>query len=853
MTSKLVCFKIVFLICWINLAQEKKNLTPEDYKLWHTLNMGTSSYDGNWVSYKKSYKNSKDTLYLTNTKTKNLYVLPNGYNEHLTPNGDWFGYMETNTLKLLETKTGRNLSYINVIQYDFSKDGMYLMYIQKTPISSLMKVKNLETGYEHSFENIVNYSINPLGINIAILQSNDKNRIIKLLRLANLKDPETLSIYQDFEVEQLTWNKTGSAFGYALTDKESKINKIILHNDIEERPTAYTLASTSVESFLKSRHIAKTKLFISDHGDKVFFDTAKTEKLDIDNDVKIWKSTDKQFPNRKIANYHQWNVWEPKLNTIQRIENDSLVVCGLANNLDKAVLLDNNRYLPLYKFGDRFSDVYIMDLDSGFKTKILEKQLRIHNHLITSPNSKHIAYFKDKNWWSYNIETGLHKCLTKNLNSKFNKSKSDRLDTHRAHGFAGWTTNGEIMVYDEFDIWLLSIEGNYSAKLTNGSNDQIKHRIYTYASKLIRDSFFGYGSDYQDIKSGILISTMDNKTYNEGFGLWSVEEGFKSLISKKRKLGYIKRTEDLKSFLFTESSFDVSPKLMLLNKKNEQFTIAFSNIQQDSFYWGKSELIHYFGTNGTELKAALFYPANYDLNKKYPLIVSIYEKKSDALHQYTLPSITNYGGLNTTNYTSEGYFVLMPDISYELNNPGKSALNSVLSSVDKAKESVSIDENKIGLIGHSFGGFETTYIISQTNRFKTAVAGAGVTDLLSFYLDIDSSNLSNMERFESEQFRNQIPFTNSEFNNESPIMNVKTMKTPLMLFIGDKDQMVAPSYNIKLFAALWRLKKDIVLLIYPNEGHTILNEDHLKDLTIKTKNWFDYHLKESLEPKWLKK
>src|SRR5690606_12900419 len=237
--------------------------------------------------------------------------------------------------------------------------------------------------------------------------------------------------------------------------------------------------------------------------------------------------------------------------------------------------------------------------------------------------------------------------------------------------------------------------------------------------------------------------------------------------------------------------------------------------------------------------------------KKYPMIVSIYEKRSDALHNYTMPSETNYGGLNIANYTAEGYFVLMPDIAYKLNSPGKSALTCVLSSIEKAQASASIDQNKIGLIGHSFGGFETTYIISQTDRFKTAIAGAGVTDLLSFYLDIDSANLSNMERFESEQFRIQIPFTELAFSNESPIMNVKTIHTPVMLFIGDKDQMVRPSYNIKLFAALWRLKKESVLLIYPNEGHTILNEDYLKDLTLKTKDWFDYHLKDGLKTKWM--
>src|SRR5690606_21568923 len=155
----------------------------------------------------------------------------------------------------------------------------------------------------------------------------------------------------------------------------------------------------------------------------------------------------------------------------------------------------------------------------------------------------------------------------------------------------------------------------------------------------------------------------------------------------------------------------------------------------------------------------------------------------------------------------EGYFVLMPDIAYKLNSPGKSALDCVNAAIDKAFEFGSIDENKLGLMGHSFGGFETSYIVSHTNRFKAAISSAGVNDLLSCYLDIDSLNLSNMERFESEQFRNQIPFTDLEFQKESPIMSLETINTPLLIWTGLEDKLVPPNYSIKLSMGLWRLKK----------------------------------------------
>src|SRR5690606_16432425 len=147
-------------------------------------------------------------------------------------------------------------------------------------------------------------------------------------------------------------------------------------------------------------------------------------------------------------NFRKWNVWLPIENKVYEIENDNLIVSGITDNYQKAVLLDNDIYLPLHEYGDRYSDVYIMDLNTGAKQKIIEKQLRVHHHLIINPNGHYIAYFKDKNWWNYNIKTNVHTNVTENINSVFNKSLSDRLDNHRAYGFGGWTTTRQMIVYD---------------------------------------------------------------------------------------------------------------------------------------------------------------------------------------------------------------------------------------------------------------------------------------------------------------------------------------------------------------------------------------------------------------------
>ncbi|MCK0115241.1 S9 family peptidase [Gelidibacter sp. F63206] len=843
---------IVTFYGWTCSSQEKKILSPQDYNLWHTLKMGVTSDDGKWTSFSKLYENNSDTLFFKNTITNFQYAFPSGHNEMITSKGNLFGFLKSETLFILETLTGKQEKYPGVIKFQFTNDGKYLIYQCNSKVSSRLVLKNIKTGQVQKFENIKEYRLSPTEKYLAIIESDDQNESVKLINLSELKKQTILSQIINSRYQQLTWNSTGNSLAYYISDKEKEDYKIAFAPNVIMNLNIYYLNPFSAKNFPIDGHIIKTKLYISDNGDKVFFDTKPNSKISEGiTKVQVWKSSDKEIPPKSKINFMQWNVWLPSENLVYEIEDNNLIACGMTDNYQQAVLLDNNVYLPLHEYGDRYSDVYLMDLNSGIKKKIIEKQLRVNHHIGIDPKGNYIAYFKDKNWWSYNIKTKKHTCLTKDIQAIFNKSNSDRLDNHRAYGFGGWTTTGQIIVYDQFDIWLFSADGKKYQRLTNGSNDKVCYRINTYLQGTIRDNFIGDVSEYYDLNRGLIIRTLNTEKLSEGFGIWNTKDGFVEIVHKDSKIIYISKIGKNNSFQFLESRFDVSPKLISTTIGGNQIVIAQSNEQQKHFYWGRSELINYQSPNGKELKGALFYPANYNVKKKYPMIVSIYENKSRVLHEYIFPSLRNFIGFNITNFTSEDYFVLLPDIDYKLNNPGKSALDCVLSAVDKAIIVGSIDENNIGLVGHSFGGFETSYIISQTDKFKAAISSAGVNDLLSFYLDIDSSNLSNMERFESEQFRNKIPFTESKFLSESPIMNVKTINTPVLLWTGSNDKMVNPSYSTKLYAALWRLEKEATFLIYANEEHVLINPSNQMDITSKTMSWFNHHLKGFPKEDWI--
>lgn len=839
---------LLFLIGLPCFSQEKRQLTVEDYKLWNTLHIGALSDDGNWTSYSKSYLSKADTLFLKSTITDVQYTLAGGYGDKITADGSLFAWMRNDSLFLLRTVTGKTTSYPNVSGFELLRKGSHLIYLSANSDHNSLTLYNFFTGRSELFENVIEYRLNPQETKLSVVQHNENETVASIIDLQGKKKPKVLAKSNSEEFQYLTWNKAGTSLAFYSFDANKGEHAIILAS---ENGHIKRLDRSSAGLAFDSR-IFKGKLYLTEKGDKVFFDViAKTDSQQEQSQVRVWRSSDMELRPTQNDKMLYWHVWLPERNKVYQVEDDKLRACALTDNDQKVVLLDNEAYLPFYKYNDYYSDVYLLDLATGDKKKIIEKQLRVHKHLVANKDGEFIAYFKDSNWWCYNIKKDLRICLTKNLDTHFNKFTSDRLDQHQAYGFGGWTTSGQLLLYDEFDIWLISPSGDKKQKITAGEPLKIKYQVYFDSGSSIRDGFFGFSAGTYELAEDLILKTINTEDLSEGFGIWNSKTGFQKIIHQNSKIMYVRRSGKRNTFQYMESSFDVSPQLISLDERGQPKLIAKSNEQQEKFFWGKSEIIHYYSPDGKKLNGALFYPAVYKSDKKYPMVVSIYENMASAVHEYIPPSLENYEGLNITKLTSEGYFVLLPDIAYVLNKPGYSALQCVLSAVDQAVKTSSIDEQNIGLIGHSFGGFETSYIVGHTNRFKTAVAGAGVTDLLSFYLDIDSSYISNMERFENSQFRNRIAFTDDEFLSESPIMNVKGINTPLLIWTGDNDQMVKSSYAIKMFAALWRLQKKSTMLIYPDEPHVIVNPVNQRDLTLKLTQWFDYQLKNSPKEDWM--
>lgn len=824
------------------MAQGKKKLAPKDYDKWHTLSTGATSKAGNWVSYGMHYKENKDTLFLKHIPKNRLYAFPSGYNGQINGDGTFFIYMVKSDLHFLELTTQEEKVYKNVREYVLGKDGQHILYSYQEGAISTLIIENLYTQLSSSYKNVKEYSVNQVTDVVAFIQADNNGDALRVRALSDDHKTFTLVGNNTDTLKKISWNTPGTALGVYRVGNGAVSTGLLYVNQIDLKKATFKKYELTPELNTEVS-IPFSPIRISSIGDKVFFDTLSGKEMVAEAKVQEWKSTDgKLFPERQDS-YMIWNVWLPASGQYYPVETKNQRACGLTGKEDKILLWETGAYLPLHKFVDHYADLYCLDLKSGKQKKIITQQLTADRHVVANQQGNVVAYFSDNNWWTYNLLSGHKICITENIATAFNKKDNDRLEQNRAYGCGGWTSDGEILLYDKHDIWKIAPDGKKRSRITNGAETGLVYRVDEGIRYTFKNGFFHVMAPVYDINKKTIIKISDPYSLREGFGYWNSRKGFVQVVLKDHKLYNISEIGSTEAFQFLENDFNLPPQLVQVQKREEKI-IARSNIQQERYHWGKSDLLHYTDNNATVLKGALFYPAGYDPTQKYPMIVDIYENQSVDLHEYCAPTLENSAGINITNLTLEGYFVLLPDIRYTLNQTGDSALGCILNAIDAAEKTANIDADNIGLHGVSFGGFETTYILSRTHKFKAAVAGGAVTDLLSFYLDIDSSSLSNMERFERAQFRNTIPFTEKDFYRESPLMNVQNVTTPLLLWAGDNDKVVDPKNSLKYYAALWRLGKECKLLLYRNEGHSLLDPKNQMDLTLKTMEWFDHYLKD---------
>jgi dipeptidyl aminopeptidase/acylaminoacyl peptidase len=248
----------------------------------------------------------------------------------------------------------------------------------------------------------------------------------------------------------------------------------------------------------------------------------------------------------------------------------------------------------------------------------------------------------------------------------------------------------------------------------------------------------------------------------------------------------------------------------------------------------------------------LYKPENFDRAKKYPVIFHYYEVRSHQRYLFKKPEPSG-GAIDILWYVSNGYLVFVPDMQYRTGHTIEDIAGTAISAVKKLSEFSYVDTSRMGLQGHSFGGYETNAIICSTGIFKAAQESAGITDPVSWYGHIGFGGRSHALQYEYGQSNfGTTPWQSPDiFIKNSPLHNSQKISTPLLIMHNLKDDAVSFWQGVELFIALRRQRKAVWLLQYDEEGHIIDNPQNIEDFTKRQQQFFGHYLKDEPMPVWM--
>jgi dipeptidyl aminopeptidase/acylaminoacyl peptidase len=585
--------------------------------------------------------------------------------------------------------------------------------------------------------------------------------------------------------------------------------------------------------------------------------------------VEIWHWTDQYVMPWQKA--HAAQDRERNLLSVWHIDDDRFVQLGgdyideritQIPYTDAAVVAEWSAYALERSIGRPGADVYLADINTGERSLLLEA---INDrYLQVSPGGRYLTYMADGHFWSVDVESGAVTNITESAPVSFIDWESDQ--TSKVYpdelqkppfGSAGWTTDDEsILLYDDYDLWAVALDGSGAERLTLGAEEEVRHRLV----RLDREFRFGPQAtgaredEWIDLDGPVHFSVYGEWTKRSGYAVRRGNGDVERLVWMDKNVGSLAKAEDAEVFGYVVQAYDDSPDLFVggpgLTGAGQ---ITATNAFQEEFAWGRSEVIEYTTDRGRRLQASLIYPAGYDPSKTYPMIVYNYELLSQNVHRYVAPSDRSY--YNTAVFMTQGYFVLQPDIVFRPRQPGRSVVESVTAAVAKVVDMGLVDPERVGIIGHSMGGFNTSFVATHSHGvFAAAVAGAPMTDLVSYYGDHHWGNgVAETDHIETGQERMEVALYEDlqAYIDNSAVFGAHEMTVPLLIEVGDQDGIVAWYQGIELYNIARRAKKNVVLLGYIGEDHGLRQEANQKDYQRRILAWFGHYLKGEPAESWI--
>ena len=740
------------------------------------------------------------------------------------------------------------------------------------PKGTDLVVFNPVTKKEYKYQDVIEYVVAKDGKSISFIQD-----VIDSAKTENFKinvfntGAETLKIIFEGKgsAKKLSTDRIGNFVSFIYSTDTSKVKVYDLwlskNNAMSEK-----IIDGLNPAMAKGWSVSENgNITFSDNGSKIYFGTAakpvkEPEDTLLDDEkykVDIWSWDDavlqpmqkKQLEQEKKRNYTA--VYQIDKGVMHQLADSTIPTVRITQKGNSDVVLGTSdlKYRKASSWdGGTNEDVYVINLKTGIKTLIIEKA---GSRVFISPECNYLVYWSndEKAWISKSILSGVKKNLTSDIRVPFFDELNDVPDDPSPHGFAGWQDDAKhILVYDRYDLWSLDLSASEKpVNITNniGRQNNIRFRY----SKLDPDE------EVINRKNTIYLTAFNYETKEAGyFSLRPEKTGNpdKLIVEKASFPGNLSKSKKADILIWQKGNFTSSPELYQSDMSFQNARkISVTNPQQSNFNWGTVEIVEWMSFDRQKLQGLLYKPEDFDPSRKYPMIVYFYERSSDGIYNY-MPPAPSASIINRTFAVSNGYLVFVPDIPYTIGYPGQSCYNSVVSGTYALLDKYSfIDKNKLGLDGQSWGGYQIAYLVTQTDLFACAYAGAAVSDMISAYGGIRwGTGMSRMFQYEKTQSRIGGTLWDKplQFLENSPIFWVPKINTPLLLMHNDADDAVPWYQSIEFITALRRLDKPAWLLSYNDEAHNLIKRPNKKDISIRKMQFFDHFLKGAPMPFWMK-
>ena len=727
---------------------------------------------------------------------------------------------------------------------------------------SMMVLRTLAGGAEREVPDVLEYQVAKDGKFIGYSVASPKTDTDGVFVLPTEAGEPRLLIGGKGRYQHLAWDDKINALAFVGNpgdDSEGKKPSYNLYLWKMAEPRAVEVVSASTpgfrHGFVVNDHATLT---FSKDGSRLFFGAAPppppAHPTSIDEDK---------------PSFDLWNYKDDSLPTIQKVRaaadlNRSFRAVYLVPQKKMVQLADESMpdlvpneqgryalgtfdkdYRPMQDYGERYSDYYLVDLEDGKRTLLAKK----HQGRITwSGDGKYAIYFDGKDWFTIAVATGKTANLTARLPVKFFDEEEDTPSIPAPYGSGGWTRDDKfVLLYDHFDVWQVAPDGSSAVNLTRGIGRASHLQLRTVS--LDREA------RTIDPDNPLLLRAEDTVTRDSGFfvGAIDAKSAPRKLLIDAKNFGTPIKAKDANVFVLTEQTYTEFPDLMLTDANFASLKkVSQANPQQTALAFGTDEMASFTNIDGVKLQGILYKPEGFDPSKKYPMIVYLYEKLSQNLNHFVDPRPMD--SINISYYVSNGYLVFTPDIVYTTGYPGQSALKCVMAGVNAITGRGFVDEKNIGIQGHSWGGYQIAYMVTQTTRFKAAEDGAPVANMISAYGGI-RWGAGIPRQFQYEHTQSRIGGTPWEyplrFIENSPIFMVDKIQTPLLIIANDADDAVPWYQGIEFFLALRRLGKEAYMYTYNGEPHHLRRRANQKDYAIRMAQFFDYELKAAPKPAWM--